>query len=99
MIFPVTLTSQGQITIPAKARRELGFDKTKNLIAKTEDNKLILEAEPDLMSLSGSLHKYALKNKTIDEIIEIEENAAGEAVAEKYRKQMKKLGIPLPKAK
>ena len=53
MFYPVTITSQGQITIPAKLRRELDLDKTKRLILKVEDQKLIAEKEPDILALRG----------------------------------------------
>lgn len=53
MLYPVTITSQGQITIPAKLRRELDLDKTKRLILKVEDQKLIAEKEPDILALRG----------------------------------------------
>lgn len=53
MLYPVTITSQGQITIPAKLRRELDLDKTKRLILKVEDQKIIAEKEPDILALRG----------------------------------------------
>ncbi len=53
MLYPVTITSQGQITIPAKLRRELDLDKTKRLILKVEDKRIIAEPEPDFLSLRG----------------------------------------------
>lgn len=96
MIFPVTLTSQGQITIPAKIRRKMGFEKSKNLLASTQENKIVIEAVPDFLELSGSLRKYAIKNKSIDEIIRLEEEAIGEAIAERYRKKLKKMAMPFP---
>lgn len=53
MLYPVTITSQGQITIPAKLRRELDLDKTKRLILKVEDQKIIAEKEPDILDFRG----------------------------------------------
>ena len=56
-----------------------------------------MESEPDIMQLSGSLSSRAIKNKSIDETIRLEEDAVGEAVVEQYRKKMKKMGIAVPK--
>ena len=96
MIFSATVTSQGQITIPAKIRKKL-FNKTKSANITVEKNRVIIEPIPDLLSLSGSLHKYALKGKTIDEIMAIEEKAIEEGWTERYKKQMKRMKVPLPK--
>lgn len=53
MLYPVTITSQGQITIPAKLRRELDLDKTKRLILKVDGKKLVAEPEQDILDLKG----------------------------------------------
>lgn len=90
MIYTATVTSQGQITIPAKIRRGLGLEKLQKVVLTLKKNYVVLEPEPNIMKLSGSLHQYALKHKSIEETIEIEEAAAAEAVAESYRKKMKK---------
>lgn len=97
MTFTATVTTQGQITIPAKIRRELGFKKIQKIILTLKSDHVILEPEPDMMQLSGVLHDRAIKNKSIDEIIRIEEDAVAEAVVEQYRKKMKKMRIAIPK--
>ncbi len=97
MIFTATVTSQGQITIPVEIRRKLNLDKNRKIILKLENNTVFIESEPDIMELSGSLSDRAIKNKSIDEIIKIEEDAVAEAVAEQYRKKIKKMGIAIPK--
>lgn len=96
MTFTATVTSQGQITIPVEIRRKLKLDKNRKIVLKLEENTIFMEAEPDIMQLSGALSDRAIKNKSIDEIIRIEEDAVGEAVAEQYRKKMKKIGIAVP---
>lgn len=55
MIYTVTVTSQGQISIPAKIRRELGLDKTKQALVSLENKKIIIEPIKDLLELKGSL--------------------------------------------
>lgn len=97
MTYTATVTSQGQITIPVEIRRKLKLDKNRKIVLKLENNTIFMESEPDIMQLSGSLSGHAIKNKSIDEIIRIEEDAVGEAVAEQYRKKMKKMGIAVPK--
>lgn len=97
MIYTATVTSQGQITIPVQVRRILGLTPAKKTIITVEQDKMILEPEPDIMKLAGALHKYAMKNKPIGEIIKIEEEAVEEAVAQRYRNKMRKMGITVPK--
>lgn len=77
----VSITSQGQITIPAVFRRLLGLDQYQKAIVHTEDNKIVVEPIPDLMSLAGTLQKKAIKNKRIDEVIKIEEKAIGQTIS------------------
>jgi len=55
MIYTVSVTSQGQISIPAKLRRQLGLEKTKKVLIFSQDGKLIAEPVKDLLELKGSL--------------------------------------------
>lgn len=97
MVYTVSITSQGQISIPVKLRRQLELDKSKKANISIQDKKIIVEPIPDFLSLAGVLHHKAIKNKSIDEIIKLEEEAVGDAVAERYRMKMKKTGIQVPK--
>jgi len=97
MTYTATVTSQGQITIPVEIRRKLNLGKNRKIILKFENNTIFMESEPDIMQLSGILSNRAIKNKSIDEIIRIEEEAVADAVAERYRVKMKKMGIAVPK--
>lgn len=96
-MYTVTITSQGQISIPAKIRRRLGLDKTKKALVSQKDNKIIIEPVQDFLSLGGSLHKYAKKNLSINKIIELEKKAVGEAIVEHYRRKMTRMELPAPK--
>ena len=82
MTYLVTVTSQGQISIPAHLRRKLALDKTQLTISE-EDGKLILETVPDLLSLGGSLktNKKPLSNKELHEVV-------AKAMAEDYAKSI-----------
>lgn len=54
-MYTVTITSQGQISIPAKIRRKLGLDKTKRVLVSEQNGKLVIEPVKDLLELRGSL--------------------------------------------
>ncbi len=54
MIYTVSITSQGQISIPIKLRRDLGLNKTKRALVSSRDGKIIVEPVKDLLDLKGS---------------------------------------------
>jgi AbrB family looped-hinge helix DNA binding protein len=86
MTYTVTITSQGQISIPARFRRELELEHTRKAHISKEGGRLILEPIKDLLSLGGSLktNKKPLSNKELDETV-------GEAIAEEYAKKLKRM--------
>ncbi len=55
MTYTVSITSQGQISIPASFRRELGLDKKKKAMVSMQGNKIIVEPAVDFLELGGSL--------------------------------------------
>jgi len=69
----VTITDQGQITIPASMRRAMSLDQYNKALVKIEDRKLLIEPIVDLLSLGGMLVDKSKKQKNIDKIIELEE--------------------------
>ena len=71
MSYTVSITSQGQINIPAKIRRQLNLDKTKQAILSVEAGKVIIEPIKDLLELGGSLKttKKPLSNKDLHEFV------------------------------
>lgn len=84
MTYTVSITSQGQISIPIKLRRKFRLDKSGKVIISEESDKLVLEPVEDFLSLKGSLksNKRPLSNKELDDIV-------AEAVAEEYAKKLK----------
>jgi len=62
MTYTVTVTSQGQITIPAEIRRELGLDENKKAFVEIEDKKMVLRPSTDILELEGIL-KDKVKKK------------------------------------
>lgn len=71
----VSITSQGQITIPASMRRDLDLNRYKKASVRSDGNKIVIEPIPDLLSLAGIFKNRAIKGKTIRQIIEIEKEA------------------------
>lgn len=93
----VTLTRQGQITIPAKFRRALGFEKQKKLFLIMEKDRLVIEPPSDIFALEGIFADKAIKGKPIQEIIRMEHEAAAEAAAEDYVRKLKRIQKSFPK--
>lgn len=82
MTYIVSITSQGQISIPAKLRRKLGLDKHKKALVSEEKGKLIVEPVKDLLELRGSLktNKKPLSNTELHALF-------AESVAREYAKK------------
>ena len=62
MIYSVSITSQGQISIPANIRRHLGLSTTSKAIVAVENGKITIEPVKDFLEMRGSL-KNARKVK------------------------------------
>lgn len=84
MTYTVSVTSQGQISIPILFRREMGLDKGGKVILSKEFGKLIIEPVGDFLTLKGSLktNKKPLSNLELDEFIS---KAAAEEYAQKFK--------------
>ncbi|OGH10448.1 MAG: hypothetical protein A2857_00030 [Candidatus Levybacteria bacterium RIFCSPHIGHO2_01_FULL_36_15] len=67
MTYTVSITSQGQINIPAKIRQELGFSKRKKALVSVENGKMVIEPVKDFIELRGSIktNKKALSGAEI----------------------------------
>ena len=81
----VTITSQGQITIPAHLRRKFGFNQTQKVLVKEEEGKVVVEPAPGILQLSASLAEYGRKDKSSQEIKQMEQEAIEEARTEKFK--------------
>jgi AbrB family looped-hinge helix DNA binding protein len=79
----VSITSQGQITIPAKFRKLLGLNKATKAVVNIENNKLVIKPASSLMDLEGILEHKALKLPA-QEIRKREKMAWTEALKDKY---------------
>ncbi len=84
MTYSVTVTSQGQISIPAPLRRKLGLDKGGRAIVSENNGKVIIEPIIDLLELKGSLksNKKPLSSEELHDFV-------SQAVANEYAKRTK----------
>ncbi|OGM18520.1 hypothetical protein A2686_02875 [Candidatus Woesebacteria bacterium RIFCSPHIGHO2_01_FULL_38_10] len=84
MIYTVSITSQGQISIPAKIQKELGFKRPGKALVRVEDGKMVVEQVKDFLELGGSLKttKPPLSSSEIHEMF-------AESLASEYRNDSK----------
>lgn len=85
MIFTVSITSQGQISIPAKIRKELGLSKNKKALISVENGRVVIEPVKDFLELGGSLKtdKKPLSNERLHDLF-------AASVAVDYSKEIKR---------
>lgn len=76
----VTITSQGQITLPAEMRRKISIHKYNKAAVSTDGKKIIIEPIVDLIKLGGLLKNKTIKRKNIDDIIALEEKAIAKMI-------------------
>ncbi len=77
-MFVSKITKKGQITIPAKIRKQLNAD-----IVQIEmvGDKIVIRP---IRRPGGALQKYAIRNKSIEEIMRIEKEAIKHAFSKKH---------------
>ncbi|MBU1085508.1 MAG: hypothetical protein ABIJ43_01395 [Candidatus Beckwithbacteria bacterium] len=85
----VSITSQGQISIPIEMRRSLGLDKYNKAWISLDKDGLKVDPVQDVLELGGSLSKYAIKGKTAKQIMALEKKAVEEAIIERYKKSLR----------
>jgi AbrB family looped-hinge helix DNA binding protein len=85
MTFTVSITSQGQFSIPAKFRQKLGLEKNTKAFVTEQNGKLLVEPVKDFLQLRGSIKtdKKPLPNRKLHEFV-------AQAFADEYREKMKK---------
>lgn len=69
MVYTVTITSQGQISIPIEIRRRFGLDRNKKATVQADDDgTIVIKPVVDLLDLEGSIKtKKKLTSKQIRE--------------------------------
>lgn len=71
MVYTVSITSQGQISIPAPIRRQLNLDKNKKALVRVEKNTIVMEPVEDLLDLKGFFKtKKKISSRKIREAFE-----------------------------
>jgi len=81
MVYMVSITSQGQISIPSKLRKQIGLDKHKKAIVTADRDRVIITPVRDFLDLKGSIktNKKPLSGEEIHELFgdEIAKNFLG----------------------
>ncbi len=98
-MYTVSITSQGQMSIPAPLRQKLGLQKKTKAIASAQNGKLVVEPAQDLLDLYGSLNKYVKKGLSSQQVLKMEKKAVEDARLERYMRKEKSSGIKLLKIK
>lgn len=82
----VSVTSQGQITIPSFIRKLLALNKYPKASVYVEGKRIIVEPVVDILSLGGVLRHKAIKNRSINKVMKMEKDAPLSLIEKKYRK-------------
>lgn len=85
----VSITSQGQISIPANLRRDLKLNIYNKASIRQEKGRLIIEPVEDILLLAGSLKAYALNGKDPHEVLRLEKRAWEKVAVSRYKKSIK----------
>lgn len=62
-----------------------GKNRPTKVVVKAVENGRLVEPVPDILSLGGILHKYAIKGKTASQIRKLEKEAFEKAIVEEYK--------------
>ena len=89
MVYTVSITSQGQINIPIKIRRALGLSKNSKAIVSIKNGAISVRPIKEFLELKGSLHHKTVKNKSIGEILRIEDEAIEQGFLHDYKESLK----------
>jgi len=99
MTYTLAVTSQGQLSIPAELRRLWKIvNNGKITITLNKTGKgAFMEPVPDLLSLGGSLNKYAYitKGMTSKQVLKMERKGIEDAIVERYLRKEKRSGKKL----
>ncbi len=61
-MYTVSITSSGQVSIPAKVRRDLGLQGRKKVLLSVQQGKVMIELVVDFLSLGGTFKNTAKKS-------------------------------------
>ncbi len=84
MIDFVTLTSQGQISIPARFRKKFGLLSSQKLVIEARNGEIVLRPSTDLVTHAGILHDKALSEVSLEKVLLLEDEGIQEAQIDRY---------------
>ncbi|HZQ98918.1 MAG TPA: type II toxin-antitoxin system PrlF family antitoxin [Chloroflexota bacterium] len=84
--YQSTMTTKGQVTIPAEVRRLLGFKPHDKVAFVVDDGQVRLERALGVIERTAGIFKGALPPMTDDEEDEMIEQAIVEDVMERYNR-------------
>ena len=90
MLNYVTITSQGQISIPAKFRKVLGLKKSSKAIISLDGERLVITPVKDILEYSGIFKEKGAKYQPMSEILKTEKEAVEKGVLEDFEKKNRK---------
>ena len=79
------VSSKGQITLPAKARRKLGIEPNSRVDVEVRDNEIVIRPLKTIAELDGIFHKYVRGRKPVP--WEEERRQMEQAVAEQVARE------------
>ncbi|OGG29850.1 hypothetical protein A3A63_04220 [Candidatus Gottesmanbacteria bacterium RIFCSPLOWO2_01_FULL_46_9] len=77
--YTVSITSQGQMSIPADLRRQLGLEKTRKAIVHADGRKLVIEPVRDILDFCGIFASKKKSSRAVERRAFEEALARGEA--------------------
>lgn len=63
------ITSKGQMTIPAKARRKYGLEDGSMVVVEEREEGLLLKPAPDIIGSAGALSEFGDANEIIRSLV------------------------------
>ena len=95
MTYSTTLTSKGQMTIPAAFRNKLGVKPGERVVIKMQEGKVIIQKDnwrDDLKALQDEnrsyLKQHGIKPLTDEELDDAINTAAEQAALERYERSL-----------
>jgi AbrB family looped-hinge helix DNA binding protein len=63
------VTSKGQMTIPAGARRKYGLEEGSIVVVEERQDGLLLKRAPDIIASAGALSEFGDANEIVQDLV------------------------------
>jgi len=63
------ITSKGQMTIPAEARRKYGFENGSMIVVEEKEEGLLLKRAPDIIASAGALSEFGDADEIVRSVV------------------------------